>query len=460
VLTPQGSGKAVASSGGFGGQESIPLGEAKPTALPKWAETVLGRLAVPPSTVHPVVSTLANGLTLIVQPEDVSGTVSVYGHIQNRPELEVPPGKEGLSEVLDQLLSYGTEQLDRIAFERALDDIGAEETAGTDFSLKVLAENFDRGVELLAENELHPAFPADAFAVVKRQVAETVAGRLESADYLTQRALRAELFPKGDPSLREARPDTVESLTLQDVRDYHQNAFRPDLTTIMVIGKVTPEAAQAVIARRFGAWANAGEKPQTLLPPVPANPPGASEVPDKSRVQNDVVLAETVGLVRSDPDYYALELGNAVLGGTFYATRLSRDLRMNRGLVYSVTSYFDVKRTRGIYFVQYASDPQNVSRVRGIVIRELRAMQETPVTARELRRAKAFLLRQMPLEEASVEDIAEQTLQRASLDLPLDEKRIAAERYLALRPAEVQAAFAKWLRPDGLAEVSEGPHPQ
>jgi zinc protease len=149
-----------------------------------------------------------------------------------------------------------------------------------------------------------------------------------------------------------------------------------------------------------------------------------------------------------------------VLGGTFYATRLSRDLRMNRGLVYSVTSYFDVKRTRGIYFVQYASDPQNVSRVRGIVIRELRAMQETPVTAQELRRAKAFLLRQMPLEEASIEDIAEQTLQRASLDLPLDEPRIAAERYLALRPAEVQAAFAKWLRPDGLAEVSEGPHPQ
>jgi zinc protease len=459
VLTPQGSGKAVASSG-FGGQESIALGDAKPAVLPKWAETALGRLAVPASTVHPVVSKLANGLTLIVQPEDVSGTVSVYGHIQNRPELEVPAGKEGLSEVLDQLFSYGTERLDRIAFQRALDDIGADETAGPDFSLKVLAENFDGGVELLAENELHPGLPADAFAVVKRQVGETVAGRLESADYMAQQELRAELFPKGDPSLREARPETVDPLTLEDVRDYHQNAFRPDLTTIMVIGKVTPEEARAVISRHFGAWESAGEKPQTLLPPVPANPPGTTEVPDKSRVQDDVVIAETVGLVRSDPDYYALELGNAVLGGTFYATRLSRDLRLKTGLVYSVNSFFDVKRTRGLYFLQYACDPQNVSRVRNIVVRELRAMQQTPVSALELRRAKAFLLRQMPLEEASVEEIAEQTLQRASLELPLDEPAIAAQHYLALSPAEVQAAFAKWLRPEGLAQVSEGPHPR
>jgi zinc protease len=459
VLTPQGAGKAVASSG-FGGQESIPLGEAKPTTLPKWAASALGRLAVPPSTVHPVVSTLENGLTVIVQPEDASDTVSVYGHIQSRPELEVPEGEEGLSEVLDQLLPYGTQDLDRIAFQRALDDIGAEETAGTDFSLKVLAENFDRGAELLAENELHPRLPAEAFATVKRQVAETVAGRLESADYLAQRALRAELYPKGDPTLREARPETVDRLTLEDVRDYHRTAFRPDLTTIMVIGKVTPEEAKAVISRHFGAWTATGEKPQTLLPRVAANPPGASAVPDRSRVQDDVVLAETLGLVRRDPDYYALELGNAVLGGTFYATRLSRDLRMNAGLVYSVTSYFDVRRTRGIYFVQYACDPQNVSRVRDIVTRELKAMQQTTVTARELRRAKAFLLRQIPLEEASVEEIAQQTLERASLDLPLDEATIAAERYLALGASDVQAAFAKWVRPGGLAEVTEGPRPR
>jgi zinc protease len=101
LLAPQGSGKPVVSRG-FGGQENISLGEAGQTQLPEWAAGVLGRLAVPESTVHPVVSTLANGITLILQPENVSDTISVYDHVKNRPELQVPKGKEGLFEVLAQ----------------------------------------------------------------------------------------------------------------------------------------------------------------------------------------------------------------------------------------------------------------------------------------------------------------------------------------------------------------------
>ena len=458
VLTPRGSGKPVASTG-FGGQENISLGEAKPTPLPDWAEAALSHLAVPASTVRPTVSTLANGVTLIVQPEDVSDTVSVYGRVRNRPELQVPKGQEGLSQVLDQLFSYGTERLDRIAFQRALDGIGAEEQAGTDFSVKVLAENFDRGVELLADNELHPALPEPAFEIVKRQVAQTISGRLKSPSYLTGRALRAALFPKDDPTLRQALPETVGALTLDDVRGYYRAAFRPDLTTIVVIGKVTPERARAVIEQHFGAWTATGPKPETALSPVPLNRPAATAVPDASRVQDRVILAETLELTRASPDYYALELGNNVLGGGFYSTRLSRDLRKDAGLVYSVASYFDMSKTRGIYFVQYACDPQNVSKVHNIVVRELADMQNAPVTADELQRAKAHLLRRIPLDEASVSGIARGLIEREVLDLPLDEPTLAAHRYLALSAADVEAAFAKWLRPGDLVRVSQGPSP-
>jgi zinc protease len=69
--------------------------------------------------------TLANGLKLIVQPEGISDTISVAGHIRNNPDLEAPKGKEGLDQVLDQLLTYGTASLDRLAFQKALDDIAA-----------------------------------------------------------------------------------------------------------------------------------------------------------------------------------------------------------------------------------------------------------------------------------------------------------------------------------------------
>ena len=459
VMTPQGSGKPVASRG-FGGQENIALGEARSMPLPEWAATALGRLAVPESTVHPVVYRLANGINLIVQPEDVSDTVSVYGHVKNRPELQVPKGKEGLSEVMEQLFPYGSRTLDRVAFRHALDAIGAEAHAGTDFSLQTLADSFAPGVELLADNVLHPGFPGSAFKVVKQQVAQTIAGQLTSPSYLNHRALHAALFPKNDPTLREPLPETVGKIGLKDVRNYHKAVFRPDLTTIVVIGRVTPQQAKAVIEKYFGAWRAKGPTPTTELPPVPLNAPTVSAVPDASRVQDQVTLAETLGLTRLSPDYYALQLGNNVLGGAFYSSRLSRDIRKDAGLVYDVDSLFQFGRTRGIYFVQYACDPQNVAKVQNMVMGEVRQMQKTPVTPDELQSAKALMLRQIPLQEADVDDIAHGIIQRWDLGLPLDEPTIAARRYLALDPGEVQAAFAKWLRPDDLVRVSQGPAPR
>jgi len=459
VMLPRGSGQPVAAHGGFGGQEAISLGEAHPTALPPWAQKALQRLEVPPSTLHPIVSTLPNGLTLIVQSEDVSDTVSVFGHIRNRPETEEPKGQEGVAQVLDRLLTYGSERLDRVAFQQALDAIGAREHAGTDFSVQALAEHFERAVELLADNELHPALPDAAMEVIRGQVALGVAARNASPGFLTQHSLRAALFPPDDPSLRMATPETVRALTPAAVRTYYGSALRPDLTTIVVIGKVTSAAARSAIDKYFGAWSASGPAPIIDLPPVPANGPHTVAVPDASRVQDRVVLAQTLALTRSDPDYYALQLGNAVLGGSFYSTRLSIDLRKNSGLVYSVQSLLQAGRTRSVYLVEYASDPQNVVKAANMVASEVTAMQNAPAGADELTRIKAFLLRQLPLSESGVEQIAHGLLARTDLGLALDEPTTAARRYIALEATAVQSAFRNWLRPQDLVRVSEGPTP-
>ena len=195
-------------------------------------------------------------------------------------------------------------------------------------------------------------------------------------------------------------------------------------------------------------------------PPVPGNAPSVVAVPDANRVQDIVVLAENVAITRSHPDYYALELGSAVLGGSFYSTRLSIDLRKNAGLVYSVGSDINAGRTRANYFIQYASDPENVLKASAIAVRELKQMQDSPVTEEELARVKALLLRQIPLGESSIGSIARGLAGRWELDLPLDEPTLAAQRYIALGPAEIQAAFKKWIRPDDLVRVSQGPTPQ
>jgi zinc protease len=459
ILTPEASGRPI-STAAFGDKESFTSKQSSAVELPEWANKALSRLSIPASTVHPVVITLPNGLKLIVQPESVSNTVSIYGHIKNNPDLQVPEGKEGLEQVLDQLFSFGTMSLDRVAFQKALDDIGVDVSAGTDFSLQVLANHFDRGVELLADNELHPALPERAFKVVRRQVAATVAGQLQSPGYLVDRALKTALFPKNDPTLRAPTPITVSSLSLKNVKDYYRNVFRPDLTTIVVIGKVTTEKAKAVVQKHFGSWRATGPKPGVLLPPVPPNKPSTIAVPNTSRVQCKVTLAETLGLTRSNPDYYALELGNHVLGGGFYATRLYQDLREKTGLVYNVSSSFQVGKTRASYVVKYACDPPNVTKARAIVERNLKDMQTTPVRPEELRRAKAMLLREIPLSESSLGSIGRGLISRSILDLPLDEPIAAAHQYVQFTAEQVKEAFAKGLRPADLVQVTEGPSPR
>ena len=459
VLTPQVSGKPI-SSKSFGGKESFAPKHTKTVKLPDWAEAGLEKLSIPKATVHPVVSTLPNGLKLIVQPESISDTVSFYGHIKSNAGLETPQGQEGADDELGELFPYGSTTLNRIEFQKALDDIGADESAGADFSLNVLPAHLDRGVELLAQNELHPALPENAFMITQKQLASTVAQQLQSPDYLTGRAVDVALFPRTDPSLRQATPKTVSSLTLDDVKAYYQNVYRPDLTTIVVIGKITPAEAKAVVEKYFGAWKATGPRPPTDLPAVPDNSPATMAVPDKSRVQDNATLAETLKLTRYSPDFYALQVGNHVLGGGFYATRLYQDLRENAGLVYYVGSSFNFGKTRTIYQVTYACDPPNVSKARAIIVRNLKEMQTRPVSPDELRQAKAMLLRGIPLSEASVGSIAGGLIYRSTMGLPLDEPVLSARRYVKITAPEVQKAFAKWIRPGDLVQVTEGPAPK
>ena len=184
VMVPQGSGAPVPRAAASVDRRTSPSARHAPTELPSWAQTALSRLSVPAITTNPVMTRLPNGLTLIVQPEDVSDTVSIFGHIRNRPETETPAGHEGVSQILDELLSYGSEHLDRLAFQRALDEVGVRERAGTDFAAETLTPGFSRAVELLADNELHPALPQPAMEVVRNQLAQVVAARNKSPAYL------------------------------------------------------------------------------------------------------------------------------------------------------------------------------------------------------------------------------------------------------------------------------------
>ena len=459
TLKPSASGEAV-SGKGFGGAESTMAAPTKPVELPDWAEASVKSLKVPEATPRPADLVLSNGLRLIVRTEKASPTVTVIGSIKHEPALQTPPDKDGADAVLEELFSYGTQSRDRLAFQEALDDIAASETGGVNFNLKVLKQYFAKGVELLADNQLHPALPPEAFQVVRDQSAQLLVGTLASPGYRTRRALQSALLPKNDPALREATPKSVSALTLADIKDYYARVFRPDMTTIAVIGDITPEEARPVFEKWFGGWKNAGAKPVVTLPAVPTNQPAAVNVPDPTQVQDSVELALQVGLNRFHPDYYALQLGDHVLGGGFYATRLYRDLRQKAGYVYNVDNSLHASETRATYSVTYGCDPENVSKARVLIEQDLTAMRTTNVTPAELQQAKALLLRQIRLNESSEDAVAGGFVARALVGLPLDEPIRAAQRYYALSADEVRAAFEKWIRPAAFVQVVRGPAPK
>ncbi len=254
-------------------------------------------------------------------------------------------------------------------------------------------------------------------------------------------------------------PASINKLTLDNVKQFYAQTMRPDMTTIVVVGDVTPQDAKTVIEKWFGAWKASGAKPETTLPAVPVNKASSQNVADAQQVQDSVTLSEELNLNRFDPDYYPLQLGTHVLGGGFYATRLYHDLRQIAGYVYTVDVSLRASKTRATYTVTYGCDPGNVSKARGLIERDLNQMRKEDVSDAELHQAKALLLRQIPLSESSEDSVAGGLLARAEIGLPLNEPFRAAKRYFDLSASEVKAAFLRKVTTDNLVQVVRGPAP-
>ncbi len=200
TLVPKPSNEPVGSKG-FGGGEQLTSAPTKPVTLPAWADAALSKLEIPHVNSTWTDTTLPNHIRLIVKSDKTSPTVTVLGNVRHEPHLQTPRGKDGVDDVLDELFSYGTTTLDRLAFQKALDDIAATEAAGYDFSVKVLKDQFSRGVELLADNVLRPALPDEAFTIVRKQTADFVEGQQKSPGYKAERA-----HARGVAAPRRSRP--------------------------------------------------------------------------------------------------------------------------------------------------------------------------------------------------------------------------------------------------------------
>lgn len=455
---PKNLGKVTSGASGPA-KENNTLTPQKAQPLPAWAQAAFANVKVPAQTVNPVSLTLSNGMRLIVVPEHVTNTVEVHGTVLSNEAIQAPPNKQGVADIVAGLFPFGSTQYNRIQLRQQLDAIAAEVQAGTDFSLRVLSDKFDRGVQLLADEELHPAFPNQAFSIVKSQSVGSLTGELTSPDHLTQVALNKALFPATDPLQKFPTPQTAGAVTLDDVKSYYSSVYRPDMTSVVVIGNVTPEQAKATFEKYFSSWTAQGPKPDVALPQVPKNTSASLVVPDVGRVQSDVQLAQVLDLKRGDPDWALLSVANNILGGGGFGSLLMDDLRVKHGYVYDSYSVLQSNKNRSTFTIGYACDPDKIMPAQQLALTDLRSLQSGQIAPDRLARAKAMLMSDVPLRNASFEGVADHLLQYASYGLPLDQATIDAQRELAATSATVKAALVKWIAPGDFVRVVKGPGP-
>lgn len=460
LLTPIGSGQVKSVANADGSQkDELGLDHPPAVTLPDWATDRLAEIHVPQQTVTPIETDLDNGLKLIVVPSKDVHAVHVLGNVTSNPYLQTPKGQFGVSGLMSRLMSFGTARHDRLAFQRAANHIGAMLSVGPQFSLTVMPDELTTGLDLLAEGERQPAFPKPLFHIFRRNYAAAIPGVLASANYRTRQTMAEGLLPADDPKLRHETAKTIRSISYADLKRYYQRTFRPDVTTLVVVGPVDPAHVKRLVTRDFGDWQAKGERPQLFLQSVPANPASRHRIPDASRQQDAVTEAEMADVRRTDDDYEALVLGNEVLSGGMLNSRLYRALRLQRGLVYQVGSSLSTAPNRTSFIVHYASPPDDVVKAGHVIMAELDKLRSQPVSAQTLQQAKAGVLRRLALSEYSADAIGRAIGSRAIHGLALDFPYQRAAQVPNIDAKQVRAAFKRWIRPTDFVSVIRGPAP-
>ncbi len=425
-----------------------------PVLQPAWLKAILAKPLDLRSAVNPVVTTLPNGLRLLVQRVTSNPTVFVRGVVRTSATYD-PPGKEGLGGITSALMNWGSAKYDYAAQRKLADDRAAQLAFGTSFSAHGMAADVTALLDALADDVRHPLFPADKFALSKAQSSALASRRPLDPNYRKDRTFLEALYPAGDPVLREDTAASIGAITLDDVKAYHAKYVRPDTTTLVVVGDVDPAAVAREVVARFGDWTADGPKPDAHLPTIPL--PAAKQQSVETQAADVQVQLGAPALARTSPDYDALVLANAIYGGGATDARLFREVRVKRGLVYGAYSSLQAGRDRGTMTISFRALPSKVNAADAVVRTELRRMQTERVGADELARAKTRVIATTIEGEQSTGTIAGDLMRIGQDDLPPSYFATLSQRYAKITAADVQRAARTYFHPDNLVEVRTGP---
>jgi zinc protease len=449
---PKGSSQKSSASANDDFSKRVPTG---PIVEPAWIARAVAEPTTARSPLMPVEFTLANGLRVIVQHKTDRPTFVIRGAIASSPAFE-PSGEEGIGRLASDVADYGSEKYPFAARRKLTDEMGAFLETGQDFSAQGLSRDFESIVNVLADGEAHPAFDERWFDIERSQLANSLQSEQNISGVMIDHAYQELLLRSDDPSLRQPTAASVQRISRDDLFSYTKAYWRPDLTTIAIVGDVTPERARTALEATFGGWQTTGSKPNPHLMAMPSPTKGHDYIgTDANQVY---IRLGQPALSRSNPDYDAFLVLNQILGGSgAFESRLWQELRQKRGLVYSVSSSLEADADRGDLRIELNASPERVVEAVRFVRDELTRLQDQPVSATELQEAKVRLAGDALIEEASSTGQAKHVLDIGVNDLPLDYYRTLNERFARITAADVERVARTYLRPSRLVEVYAGP---
>jgi len=348
---------------------------------------------------------LKNGMLVFIAEDRALPLVNVAITVRTGSWLE-PAGKEGLAALAGaQMRRGGTKSLTAEELDEKLEFLAARVASGIgatsgSASLNCLSDNLDASLALFVEMLRTPRFQEDRLALAKEQALQEMKKRNDESRDIESREWGVLLFGPEQLTNRFTTEASVRSITRADLQAFHERYFYP----ANMIAAVSGSFDKAVMLRKLEAAFAGWPSRRQAIPAIPAAITTAA--PGLYRVQKDVNQGRvSIGLPtvrREDPDVYALEVMNEILGGSGFTSRITKTVRSNEGLAYSAGSGF----APGVFFAgrfraAFQSKSRSVPWATELVLQEIRRIREQPVTAEELETIKSSLIQTFPSNFAS-----------------------------------------------------------
>jgi predicted Zn-dependent peptidase len=418
------------------------LAPPKPLALPQVAERVL-----------------PNGLRLLVVEHHELPIADFILVVRSGTEAD-PARREGLASLTAAMLDEGAAGRTSVQIAEQAAFLGIELTTAsgwdaTRITLHTPTAQLDSALALFADVALRPTFAANELERLRKERLTQILQIKDRAPVIADLAFSSLLYGEDHPYGRwqSGTEASVTAVTRADLQRFYETHYRPNNTTLIVVGDVSSQDVEARMQKLFGSWPR-GDVPKPSITTAQQLAATTVYLIDKPGAPQSSFRIGSVGVARSTQDYFPLQVLNTVLGGSF-TSRLNQNLRETKGYTYGARSGFAMRQAAGPFtaaaeIVAAKSDSALME-----FMKELRGIRDT-VPSQELDKAKQYLQLQLPSQFETTTDIAQNLVPVALYALSLDYFNSYAQKIGAVTQADVARVARQYITPDNFAVVIVG----